>query len=118
MLSSSDKSLPNLTMKDDTETPDSHHQVDESIPTWLLRMRWFHMIGMLTVIIITPVACIIAFGITKSPYCFAPCSILIPPVWRIMGRITNYLFPQDTKDFELEIAKIFRMHRNKPKSTE
>lgn len=80
----------------------------------LSRMRWFQMIGTLVVILIISTASIIAFCITQNTYCFVPCGLLIAPAWRISTRITNFLFPQDARDFQVEIAKVLRIHHNKP----
>jgi hypothetical protein len=80
----------------------------------LLRMRWFQMIGTLVVILIIPTASIIAFCITQNPYCFTPCGLLIAPAWRLSNRITNFLFPQDAREFQVEIAKVLKIHYNKP----
>src|SRR5260221_11294403 len=92
-----------------TESENSLTKLDHL--SMIERMRWFQMIGTLAVILIIPTASIIAFCITQNSYCFAPCGLLIAPAWRLSNRITNFLFPQDTRDFQLEIAKVLKIHR-------
>lgn len=110
--SAADQQLP--AEEDGSGAAQSHHQSNgHDLPT-LDKMRWVQMGGMLAAIIIIPTICTAAFCITRSPSCFIPCSILIPPIWRLSGRVTAFLFPLDARDFQLEIAKVFKMHRGRP----
>jgi hypothetical protein len=76
-------------------------------------MRWFQMISPLAIVLIVAIGSLIAFYFTRSPYCFTPCLSLIAPAWKLFSRITNFLFPQDEKDFQLELfaLKIQRKKR-------
>jgi hypothetical protein len=96
-----------------TEIEKLNDEDDQGDRSRLWRMRWFQMVGTLAVILIIPIAAIIAFCVTQQPYCFAPCGLLIAPAWRLSNRITNFLFPQDARDFQLEIAKVLRILRSK-----
>ena len=77
------------------------------------RMRWFQMIAPLAIVLIVAIGSLVAFYFTRSLYSFSLCPVLLAPVWKLYSRVTNFLFPQDEKDFQLELfaLKIQRKRR-------
>ena len=68
-------------------------------------MRWFFL-GLITLwILVAMIMPIVSFSITENPLSFSLFSTLAPPLY-ILYRITKYLFPKNSREYELAALKI------------
>lgn len=68
-------------------------------------MQWFFL-GLITLwIMAAMIMPVVSFSITKNPLSFSLFSTLAPPLY-ILYRITKYLFPKNSREYELAALKI------------
>ncbi len=68
-------------------------------------MQWFFL-GLITLwILAAMIMPVVSFSITENPLSFSLFSTLAPPLY-ILYRITKYLFPKNSREYELAALKI------------